>query len=229
MGRIVELVRSSVGKKVVMAVTGLLLYGFLAVHLAGNLLVYDAGPALNRYAHALATNPLVDVASVGLLVVFVIHIAAAIAVANENRRARPAPYEERRSAGGRSRRSWASMTMIYSGALVAVFVVVHVDHFKFGPAEAEGYVQVAGDETIRDLRRLVIETFQDPVWTAWYVVVMAVLGLHLWHAFASAFQSLGIAHPRYEAAILLVGKVVAVAIAGGFIAIPMAIFLGFVR
>lgn len=232
MDRLVSFVRSSVGKKAVMAATGLALYGFLVVHLAGNMLVYAGGPAFNEYSHALVSNPLIYVAEAGLVALFAVHVAAAIAVANENRRARPIPYEERRWAGGPSRKSWASTTMIYSGLLVAVFVVVHVNHFKFGPAEGEGYVAVAGaasHETIRDLRRLVVETFQNPLWTAWYVVALAVLGLHLWHAFASALQSLGIAHPRYEAAILLAGRAAAVAIAGGFLSIPLLIYAGVVR
>lgn len=229
MDRLVAFVRSSTGKKAVMAATGLALYGFLVAHLAGNMLLYAGGPAFNEYSHALVTNPLIYAAEAGLLAIFVVHVAAAIAVANENRRARPVPYEERRWAGGPSRKSWASTTMIYSGLLVAVFVVVHVNHFKFGPAEADGYVQAAGDETIRDLRRLVVETFRAPTWTAWYVAALTVLGFHLWHAFASALQSLGVAHPRYEAAILFAGKAAAIAIAAGFITIPLLIYAGVVR
>jgi succinate dehydrogenase / fumarate reductase cytochrome b subunit len=176
----IKFLSSQIGKKIGMALTGLALYGFLVGHLAGNLLLVkeDGGEAFNAYSKFLTGHPLIIPIELVLLAIFLIHIALAISVTRENRRARPIGYQARSQAVGG--RNWASRTMIYSGILIFVFVVLHIRAFKFGDL---------GTGTLFDL---VVDTFNQTGPKVWYVVAMAVLGFHLWHAFQSAFQTLGL-------------------------------------
>jgi succinate dehydrogenase / fumarate reductase cytochrome b subunit len=211
---------SSVAEKFLIALTGLALFLYLVVHLAGNALLFLGPETFNGYAHMLITNPLVIPAEIGLAAIFVVHVYKTAVMWWHNRAARPDGYVRRRWAGGPSRKSLASTTMIYTGAVVAVFVVLHVWAFKYGP-----YYQVEGEET-RDLYRLVVEFFQSPLNVVFYEVCLVLLGFHLWHGFASAFESLGADEPRYTPRVLLLGKILAVLIAGGFVAIPLWVYFG---
>jgi succinate dehydrogenase / fumarate reductase cytochrome b subunit len=210
---------SSVGEKLLIAVTGLALFLYLVVHLAGNTLLFLGPQTFNGYAHLLITNPLVIPVEIGLAAIFVLHVWKTVVMWWRNRQARPAPYYEKKWAGAPSRKSLASTAMIYTGLLTAVFVVLHVRTFKYGPAG-----DVAGQ---RDLFGLVTRFFHNPLNVAFYEVCLVLLGFHLWHGFASAFESLGVDEPRYTPRILLAGKVLAVVIAGGFVLIPLwAFFTG---
>ena len=115
--------------------------------------------------------------------------------------------------------------MIISGVVLFVFLAVHLYTFKYGPGIEQGYVTEIQGETARDLYRLVDEKFQDPIYVIGYTLVMLILGLHLRHGFWSAFQSLGIAHPRYSGLITTVGIIVSILLAVGFLAIPAWMFL----
>ena len=106
--------------------------------------------------------------------------------------------------------------MVFSGIVVAIFVPLHVYTFKYGPEYPS-----RGAPDVRDLHKLVLETFRDPLWVAWYVFAMAVIGAHLWHGFGSSFETLGV---RWRKAIALGCKVAAVLIAGGFLVIPLVIY-----
>lgn len=214
---------SSVGTKFVIGATGLLLCGFLVAHLAGNLLLFAGPAAFNEYSHKLTSNPLIYFAEVGLLLLFVTHVAWAVRMTMENKAARPVPYGYKSPAGHTSRKSFASSTMIYSGLLVAFFVFVHLKQFKFGPE-----YQAAGGE-MRDVHRVVVEIYQQPAKVAFYAIMMIVLGFHLWHAFSSAFQSLGITHPKAGKWIVCAGTLFAIAIAGGFFILPFYIHLHYPR
>ena len=223
-------VNTTVGAKVVVAATGLLLVGYLVLHLAGNLLVLLGPTAFNGYAHFLIRNPLIYPLEVGLLAVFVLHVIKAVLVWRAGRRARPIPYHRpvRRFlglgwAGGTSRRSYASATMIGSGIVTLVFVVAHLRHLKFGPE----YLVAGGD--IRDLYRLQLELFASLPVVAFYVFCMAVVGAHLWHGFASALNSLGADHPSYAGVVLRVGRGLSLVVAGGFMVIPLLLYAGVVR
>lgn len=209
---------SSVAEKFLIAVTGLGLVLYLAVHLAGNLLIFLGPERFNAYAHALISNPLVIPVEIGLLAIFLLHVYKTVVMWWRNRAARPQGYYQKRWAGGPSRKSWASTTMIYSGALTALFVVLHVRSFKYG-----SYYQAAGSE-VRDLHRLVIEFFQSPVNVAFYEACLLFLGFHLWHGFASAFESLGADRPGFTPRVLAAGKLLAVVIGGGFLAIPLWVY-----
>jgi succinate dehydrogenase / fumarate reductase cytochrome b subunit len=210
---------SSVGEKLLIALTGLALFLYLVIHLAGNSLLLLGPETFNGYAHALISNPLIYPAEIGLLAIFVLHVWKTVVMWWHNRQARPAGYHAKTWAGGPSRKSVASTTMIYTGLLTALFVVLHVWNFKYGPAG-----EVAGE---RDLYGLVMRFFSSPLNVAFYEVCLVFLGLHLWHGFSSAFDSLGANHPVYTPRVVAVGKVVAVVIAGGFFLIPLwALFTG---
>ena len=206
---------SSIGRKVLMAITGLLLFLFLVTHLAANLLILIDGDAFNAYGHALISNPLIYIAEFGLLAIFVAHFVFAIIVYLHGRAARPQAYKNDRWAGGSSHKSIASSTMILSGAFFLLFVPLHVWGFKFGAYYDAG-------NGVRDLQRLVIEEFQNPLLVAFYVAGMTILGFHLWHGLGSALESLGVSH---RVGLRRAGRVIAVVMAGGFTIIPIAVYL----
>jgi succinate dehydrogenase / fumarate reductase cytochrome b subunit len=211
---------STVATKVLLGVTGLSLVGFLCVHLAGNLLLYFGPAKFNAYSHALISNPFVIPMELGLLALFVTHVLQAVTNWWSDRGARPVAYEVKRGAGGRSRKSLASTTMIWTGTIMFVFVAVHVATMKYGasyPASIHG-------EAGRDLYRLVRETFQNPLWVAFYVACMAVVGTHLWHGFSSAFESLGLNGPRFTPRVVALGKLLAAALGAGFFFLPLYLF-----
>lgn len=218
---------SSVGKKFVTGLTGLALVAFVIVHLIGNLLLYLGPDAFNGYAyfleHRLVHGWAVIVAEVGLIVFFAAHIAAGVSVWHRKRRARPQEYFQAGDAGGASKKSLASRTMLVSGLVLLVFVVLHVRMFKYGPADL---VWVDGVE-MRDLYTLVVKAFKV-WWIAFaYMAVMALLGLHLRHGIWSAFQSLGATNPRYLPVIHAGGIVLAVLIGAGFFLLPLCILFFF--
>lgn len=217
-GSFASFVSSSIGKKQVVAATGLLLIGFLIAHLAGNLLIFAGPEKFNAYSHGLITNPLIIPAEVVLAAVFLVHIAFAVRVSAENRRARGAVgYVVVRSRGRPSRRSLASQTMIVTGVWTLVFLVTHLITFKFGT----WYEVTHGGVIMRDLHRLVLEAFASPLYVAWYVASMIVLGFHLHHGVSSLFQTFGIDHPRWTPLIRKGGFVFAWTVAFGYILIPL--------
>lgn len=200
-----------------MGLTGLLLIGFLVSHLAGNLLVFVGPKPFNDYSHALISNPLIYLAEIGLLALFIAHFVSGISVWLRNRAARPTRYAKKARAGGTSHKSLASTTMIVSGLIVLVFVPLHLKTFKYGTHYAS-----TSDPHVRDLYRLVLEAFQSPLLVAWYVVAMIIIGFHLWHGFGSGFESLGLA---YKKPLRRAGQALAVVLAGGFLLIPLVIFM----
>jgi succinate dehydrogenase cytochrome b subunit len=210
---------SSVGTKLLIAVTGLLLFLYLILHLAGNLMVFAGQETFNHYAHVLVSNPLVVPAELALLLFFLVHVFKAVTMWAKNNAARPVPYEEKAWAGHTSRKSLASTTMIWTGLAIFAFVIVHVAHIKYG-----AWYQI-GDPPMRDLYRTEVEVFTSPLWVAFYVVCMALIGFHLRHGISSAFQSLGASHAMYTRRVVAVGTVVAILIAGGFAIIPIWVYL----
>jgi succinate dehydrogenase / fumarate reductase cytochrome b subunit len=205
---------TSVGTKILVGATGFLLFLYLVVHIGGNLMVFLGPDTFNEYSEMLLSNPLVVVIEIGLLVVFLLHVYKTIAMTLANRRARPVRYVQKKRAGAPSRKTVASSTMIFSGIWLLLFVVVHVRTFKYGTE----YQTAAG---IRDLYRLEMENFSNPITVALYVISMLVVGSHLWHGASSTFQSLGLDNPTWTPRVLAAGKVAAVLIAGGFIVIAL--------
>lgn len=198
---------SSIGRKVQVALTGLLLCGFLVAHLAGNLLIYAGMDDFNHYAEALEGNPLLPAAEAGLAVLFLLHIATTLWLKIENKAARPVPYVQYHSAGGRSP---GSATMIFSGLVLLVFLVVHIKTFRLVP-EAER----------ENLYQFVLDAFSSKGYSLFYVAAMFGLGLHLSHGFQSGFQTLGLNHPKYSPWIKGAGWAFAAVVAAGFASIPL--------
>jgi succinate dehydrogenase / fumarate reductase cytochrome b subunit len=215
---LVRLFNSSVGTKILIALTGLGFAGFLVLHLAANLLILVDPHGFNEYSHKLISNPLIYVAEAGLVLLFVTHAVKAVLNFLANRRARPSGYEKKRNAGHTSRKSLSSTTMIVTGTWLLLFTIIHIKTFKFGPWYD------TPDGSMRDLARLVHEEFRRPLYVLFYVLSMAVVGLHLRHGLSSAFQSLGVNHLRYNGFILKAGLTVAIVMALGFAAIPIVIF-----
>lgn len=213
---------TTVGSKVLIALTGLLLFGFLITHLAGNLTMLGGGAAFNDYTYKLeSTKPLLYAAEVALLLLFLLHVYKTVTGFARNRAARPARYAEKHNAGHTSRKSLSSTTMIVSGILLFLFVVIHVRTFKFGPY----YVEAATGH--RDLFRVVVDAFQNPLIVGFYLLSMLVVGLHLNHGISSASQSLGLANRRSGPAFVLGGRVLALLLAGGFAILPIYIYLAY--
>lgn len=220
MSVLVRFFSSSIGRKVLMGASGLLLLSFLLVHVGGNLVVFAGRDAFNGYSHRLVSNPLIYVAEIGLLVLFLAHLVAGVAVTSGSRTARPDRYVVRRRAGGKSHKSLASSTMILSGVFMIAFVPLHLWTFKWGPSYPS-----PTDPAVRDLHRLVIEEFRQPLEVAWYVGAMLVIGCHLWHAFASGLASLGVDD---RSGLRRTGHVLAILVTVGFVVVPIAIWLGWV-
>jgi succinate dehydrogenase / fumarate reductase cytochrome b subunit len=218
MSTLLRFISSSVGTKVLIAITGLGFAGFLVTHLAANLLVLVSPEGYNTYSDKLIRNPLIYVAEAGLALLFVTHAWKATRNYLANRAARPEPYVVKRRARHTSRKTLASTTMIVTGLWLLAFTLLHLKTFKFGP----WYQAPTGE---RDVARLVLETFQSPFYVAFYVLSMAVVGLHLRHGVSSAFTSLGLEHPRYTPWILRLGILVALIMGVGFAIIPVVIFL----
>jgi succinate dehydrogenase / fumarate reductase cytochrome b subunit len=210
---------SSVSMKILIGVTGLALFAYLLIHIAGNLLVFFGPVVFNNYAFVMEVkNPLLPIIEIGLLLVFLLHVYKTVRMFLVNQRARPVRYVKKKWAGTPSRKTIASVTMIVSGLWLLAFIIIHVKAFRFS---AE-YEWPAGG---RDLYRQEMETLSNPLVVGFYVLSMIVVGSHLWHGISSAFQSLGVDHPRVTPVLLTAGKVFAVAIAGGFMVIAVWVYL----
>ena len=206
---------SSVGTKLLMGLTGVALFAYMVLHLAGNALIFAGQEIFNEYSHTLISNPLIVPIEIGLLLIFLVHIYKAVTMWVKNRAARPVAYLKKEPAGHTSRKSFASSTMIWTGLLIVLFVIVHVKQFKFG-----SFYQVTGSD-VRDLARTEIEVFQNPLWVVFYVAGPLLVGLHLRHGFASAFQSLGLDHPVYTRRLTVLGILLALLIGVGLAIIPV--------
>ncbi|OIQ20451.1 MAG: hypothetical protein BM556_00475 [Bacteriovorax sp. MedPE-SWde] len=210
---------SSVMKKQVMGVTGLLLCGFLVSHLAGNCLIYVGSDVFNTYAYTLISNPLIYVAEAILAIIFLAHLGLAIKLTIENKTARPQNYYIKQKTGRGA--TFASSTMPYTGMITLVFLILHLLHFKFGPL----YMTTVDGVEMRDIYKTVIEYFQSPLNVAWYIFAMISLGIHVSHGFWSAFQSIGFNHPKYNCLIKCSSKAFGVLVTLGYSALPIYCYL----
>jgi len=206
--------------KLLIGITNVLLVLYLIIHVGGNLMVFGGPAAFNKYAYTLEGNPLLPIIEILLALVFVIHIYKTIRMFVGNQDARPVRYAMKKRAGRPSRKTLASSTMIVSGLWLFVFLIIHVRAFH------EGWgTEYPWSEGGRDLYRQEMDTFRNPYMVVFYVLSMVVVGSHLWHGVSSAFQSLGVDHPTITPKLLVAGKVLAVLIAGLFIAIAAWAYL----
>ncbi len=217
---------TSIGKKLVNSISGLALVAFVCVHLIGNLtlLVNDGGDLFNSYAHHLESlGPLLKAVEIGLILIFLAHIVSALSVRLGGRAARPDRYEVVASKGGPSKQTLSSRSMLVTGLLIAVFVVLHVWMFKYNGGQAFEMTEVNG-KPVKDLYLVVVNAFSQAPIAFGYAGIMLLLGLHLRHGFWSALQSLGAAKPKWSPMIYSAGLFFACLLAAGFIFLPMWIF-----
>jgi succinate dehydrogenase / fumarate reductase cytochrome b subunit len=214
-----QFLSSSIGTKILIALTGLAFFGYLLIHLAGNLLIFVGGDDFNAYAHKMTGNALLPVIEIGLALIFLLHVYKAVGNYIRNTRARPTGYREKHLAHHTSRKTLSSTTMIVTGSIILIFTILHVQQFRLGVYYEDPV------HHYRDLYRIVVELFANPLWVAFYVLAMGLVGMHLRHGLSSALQSLGLNHPRYNQAVRLIGLFVAIIIAGGFAVIPIWIYL----
>jgi succinate dehydrogenase / fumarate reductase cytochrome b subunit len=212
--------QTTVGKKAVMAVTGLILFGFVVGHLAGNLQVFEPPEKLNRYAALLKSLPsLLWGARITLLLAVGLHIWSSFQLWLLQRDARPVKYVKKANLNS----TYASRTMLWSGPIIAVFVIFHLLEFTFGAV----HPGAPFDE--HNVYNNVVLGFQ--VWpvSLFYIIAMIMLCYHLYHGLWSMFQSLGFSHPVYTPWLQRFAKIVAILIAVGYISIPVAILAGFIK
>ena len=225
MGRLAtRILQSSLGLKYVMAVTGLVLVGFIVSHMVANLLVFADRDALNQYALGLRKlGALLWLARGGILVAAALHVWAAYKLTMRSRAARPVAY----SAQATVKATYASRTMRWSGVLVLAFLAYHLAHYALFAIHPE-YEQFQY-EGHHDVYRMVVTGFSDPVLVGVYVVAQVLLGLHLSHGFASVFQSTGLTNDQYKPMLQKLGMALGWAITAGFISVPMGVLAGVIR
>lgn len=210
---------SLITKKAIVAVTGLILAGFVLMHMLGNLLLF-AGPQLyNTYSYKLTSNPALYLIEAVLLIAFILHIFYATWLTKISKSARPIGYAA--SPNGEKQATLASRTMIYHGAILLAFTIIHLETFKFGP-----HYEVTYDGIVmRDLYKLVMEVFISPTYVAWYVVSMVLLATHLYHGVSSVFQSWGFNHPIYSPLLKKIGVAYALGVGIGFLTNPIYAYI----
>lgn len=219
---------SSVGSKAVMAVTGLLLFGFVVAHMVGNLQIFLGPEVYNNYAHTMqGLGPLLWVARIGLLAIFLAHVVTSLRLAAKNRAARPERYVFEQTVEA----SIASRTMVLSGLVILVFVIYHLAHFTLkwtnAPGEGLEYTLKSGVVT-HDVYSLFVLSFRVWYIVLAYIVAQVVLAVHISHGMSSVFQTLGWKAAKYVPIVNRIGPTVALVILIGNLSMPIACFTHFV-
>ncbi len=223
-----NLFTSSLGKKFIMAGTGLALFLFVALHLAGNLQVFLGPEAINRYGDFLQTNlEIIWPARIGLLIVAGLHVWAAIKLSAENRAARPHPYARSEVVAA----TYASRTMLMSGLIILAFIIYHLLHFTVQVRSlnltGRDFLELRDARGRHDVFAMMILGFRNPVVSAFYLVAMFLLFLHLSHGVGAMFQSLGWKGPAYAPCIDRWAVILSWLIFAGYVSIPVCILLGY--
>jgi succinate dehydrogenase / fumarate reductase, cytochrome b subunit len=212
---------SSIGRKLLMSLTGLFLILFLVVHLIGNLqlLKGDGGEAFNTYAKFMTSNPLIKIVGYGNYFFILLHAVVGLMLWAANRKAKGQKY----AVSPKTDVTWASKNMALLGTLILAFIFIHMGDFwfkmKFGEMGTVTYASEAAP--IKDLYARVATAFSQPLIVFAYLIGMFVLSFHLWHGFQSAFQTLGFNHRKYTPTIHLVGKAFAIVVPALFALIPI--------
>lgn len=206
----------TIGQKLIMAITGLFLITFLLEHLLGNLLLLNPdGNVFNDYAEFMGSNPFIRVMEYVLFAGFIFHIAYAAIITTKNKKARPVSYAYSKPS---QNSSWFSRNMGLSGSMVLIFLIVHLSNF-FIPYK----ILKNGSEPSMYDEAMV--KFSNPLYVLLYVAAMALLGFHLNHGFQSAFQTLGLRHPKYTPIVKMLGTAFAIIVPAAFAMIPIYIYL----
>ncbi len=224
-GLLLRIWHSSLGKKYVMAITGLGLFGFAMVHMIGNLQFFGSETLINEYAESLKSKPpILWGARLALLAAVVLHITAAAQLARSNRQARPAGYADGKVVAS----TFANRTILLSGLVVFAFVVFHLAHFTIGWVD-NGLLKLTDIAGRHDVRAMMIAGFSNPIISIFYILSVGLLCLHLSHGVASIFQSLGLRSKKTEANLKKLAQIAAVILFFGFCAIPVAVMAGLVQ
>lgn len=217
-----NLFTSSIGKKVLMSLTGLFLITFLIIHCAINAMIFfnDGGATFTHWGHFMGTNPIIRTLEIGLIIGFLAHIIDGFVLWAQNRKARPVKYSK---VANPHKSRWYSRSMGLLGTLILIFLIIHTAHFWI-PNRTNQFVE--GEEL--PLYQMMLEIFQNP-----WVVLIYVLGCfslfwHLLHGFRSAFQSLGLNHIKYNGLISFIGTAFAFVVPIIFALMPIAIYFGWV-
>ncbi len=212
MGLLTDLYSSSIGKKITVGLTGILLCAYLVVHLAGNMLLFrgDGGAAFDAYADVLPSLLVIRIIEIGLFAVFLLHIVTGTIVWIQNRRARPVPYAVHKK---NDTSDPLSRIMFVTGSVVFIFLVVHLNTF-WVPARF-------GDGSHHSMYGTVVEAFSSPLYSVFYLLAMVLLAFHLRHGFQSALQTFGLKNLKYTRAIEAAGLIFWLLIPVGFATIPI--------
>ena len=212
---------SSLGKKYLMAITGLFLCSFLIIHFLGNIALFTNPVQFNEYTRFMSSNPIIRVMEIVLVLGFLTHIIDAIILTRANKKAQPVKY-----AMNKNKSSWYSRNMGLTGTIILVFLILHLQSFwyeyKFGEVlmtvDSNGY-------EIKDMFTIVKTAFSEWWYSAIYILAMILLGSHLNHGFQSAFQSVGLRHKKYTPIIKMLGTGFSISITIGFISFPIYFFI----
>lgn len=209
------MLKSTIIKKMVVALTGLVMFGFVVGHLAGNLQVFLGAQKINDYSAFLHSEPLLLWGTrVILLISLVLHFVLTVQLTARNRQSRPVGYREHVNVQA----SAASRTMIWGGLFLLFYIVFHLSHLTWGVTHV--------NFQSHDVYANIVTGFSVPYVTAIYILGMVALGFHLYHGIWSAFQTLGLTHPKYDCARRVVAGTTAIAISAGYILIPVAVLMG---
>lgn len=218
-----ETISSSIGRKLVMALTGIFLILFLAEHLIGNLLLLkgDSGVAFNEYAHFMKHNVFIQIGEVILFGGILFHVIEGIVLMIKYKKARPVGYTTNKS----KINNWTSRFMGPFGVIILVFLIIHLNNFfryKYFPGSEVSNME---GTDVMDMAGLVYRVFANPLEVTFYVVAMMIVGFHLWHGFESSFQTLGLNNKKYTPLIRIAGRCFAVLVPLGLALIPLVIYI----
>ena len=219
--------KSSIGAKVVMAITGILMVAWLFFHMLGNLQMFSGPQKMNDYAYFLqhTLGNVIWFMRFGMLAVIVLHITSAFRLTALNSKARPVRYvhEQKYSAS-----SYASRTMIYSGIIVLAFLIYHLLQFTVGSVQSENF-RLVTENGHHDAYRMVLKGFQNVMVAGFYIVAQILLANHASHGISSFFQSMGFNSKKYSGLIKVAGPVIAYTIFIGFISVPLGVLIGVIQ
>lgn len=223
MGWLINFLTSSLGRKVIMSLTGLFLILFLTVHLLGNLqlLANDGGKSFNIYSNFMGHNPLIQTISIGNFFFIILHTIQGLMIAFKNKKAKGSKY----AVSPKNGTSIAANNMAILGTLILAFILMHLGHFWYAFKFGGGHemVTIDGTEMVNYYGR-VAEVLTNPIWMVAYLVGLLVLAFHLYHGFQSAFQTLGLRHKKYTPIINGLGKLYSFLIPLGFAIIPLYMY-----
>lgn len=217
------MLRSTLGKKLLMSLTGLFLISFLTIHLIGNLAIFsnDNGLAFNAYAAFMSTNPLIGIVSYLLYAGIILHVVIAIILYFSNSSARPVKYKVENA---KENSSWSSRSMTLLGLFILAFILLHLKDFWWQYKHNGGYQFVEDANGNKDIYELVILQFKTTLALISYLVGLAALFLHLKHGFQSAFQTLGLEHHKYTPVIKAIGIIYSIVVPIGFALMPVCVY-----